>query len=92
MMHKIIGVHFPDLDTELMENAITAFYDLRKLDAIEKKPATRELINWIRALRSDPDFKPRQLAEGDLPYLGVLFKKSQDYHRAQSVINGSRLQ
>ena len=92
MMHKIIGVHFPDLDTELMENAITAFYDMRKLDAIEKKPATRELINWIRALRSDPDFKPKQLAEGDLPYLGVLFKKSQDYHRAQSVINGGRLQ
>ncbi|MGD8763728.1 MAG: MoxR family ATPase [Desulfobacteraceae bacterium] len=92
MMHKIIGVHFPDLDTELMENAITAFYNTRKLDAIEKKPATRELINWIRALRSDPDFKPKQLAEGDLPYLGVLFKKSQDYHRAQSVINGGRLQ
>ena len=92
MMHKIIGVHFPDLDTELMENAINAFYNMRKLDAIEKKPATRELINWIRALRSDPDFKPKQLAEGDLPYLGVLFKKSQDYHRAQSVINGGRLQ
>jgi MoxR-like ATPase len=91
MMHKIIGVHFPDLDTELMENAITAFYDMRKLDAIEKKPATRELINWIRALRSDPDFKPKQLAEGDLPYLGVLFKKSQDYHRAQTVINGGKL-
>jgi MoxR-like ATPase len=91
MMHKIIGVHFPDLDTELMENAITAFYNTRTLDAIEKKPATRELINWIRALRSDPDFKPKQLAEGDLPYLGVLFKKSQDYHRAQSVINGGRI-
>ena len=91
MMHKIIGVHFPDLDTELMANAITAFYDMRKLDAIEKKPATRELINWIRALRSDPDFKPKQLAEGDLPYLGVLFKKSQDYHRAQAVINDGRL-
>jgi MoxR-like ATPase len=92
MMHKIIGVHFPDLDTELMENAIVAFYNLRKLDAIEKKPATRELINWIRALRSDPDFKPKQLAEGDLPYLGVLFKKSQDYHRAQTAVNGRTLQ
>jgi len=91
MMHKIIEVHFPDLDTELMENAITAFYNLRKLDAIEKKPATRELINWIRALRSDTDFKPKQLTQGDLPYLGVLFKKSQDYHRVQAVINGGRL-
>ncbi len=91
MMRKIIGVHFPDLDTELMETAISAFYSMRKLDAIEKKPATRELINWIRALRSDPDFKPKQLADGDLPYLGVLFKKSQDYGRAQGAVNGGRL-
>ncbi len=91
MMRRIIGVHFADLDSELMENAISAFYKMRRLDAIEKKPATRELINWIRALRSDPDFKPKQLAEGNLPYLGVLFKKSQDYHRAQAAVNGGRL-
>jgi MoxR-like ATPase len=91
MMRKIIGVHFPDLDTELVESAISAFYSMRKIDAIEKKPATRELINWIRALRSDPDFKPKQLADGDLPYLGVLFKKSQDYARAQGAVNGGRL-
>ncbi len=91
MMRKIIGVHFPDLDSELMESAVSSFYSMRKLDAIEKKPATRELINWIRALRSDPDFKPKQLADGDLPYLGVLFKKSQDYGRAQGAVNGGRL-
>jgi MoxR-like ATPase len=92
MMRRIISVHFPKLDSDLMDKSIAAFYRMRQLDAIEKKPATRELINWIRALRSDPDFKPKQLAEGDLPYLGVLFKKSQDYHRAQSVINGGGLQ
>jgi MoxR-like ATPase len=91
MMRRIIGVHFPEIDTELMENAISAFYRMRKLDAVEKRPATRELINWIRALRADPDFKPKQLAKGDLPYLGVLFKKSQDYHRAQSMLNGRRI-
>ena len=91
MMRKIIGVHFPEIDTELMENAISTFYNMRKLDAIEKKPATRELINWIRALRSDPDFKPKQLADGELPYMGVLFKKSHDYRRAQAAVNGGRL-
>ena len=91
MMRKIIAVHFPEIDNELMENAISAFYNMRKLDAIEKKPATRELLNWIRALRSDPDFKPKQLADGEFPYLGVLFKKSHDYQRAQSAINGGRL-
>ena len=91
MMRRIIGVHFPEINTDLMEKAISAFYRMRKLDAVEKKPATRELINWIRALRTDPDFKPKQLAKGDLPYLGVLFKKSQDYHRAQSLLNGRRM-
>ena len=91
MMRRIIGVHFPEIDTELMEKAISAFYRMRKLDAVEKKPATRELINWIRALRADPDFKPKRLAKGDLPYLGVLFKKTQDYQRAQSRLNGRRV-
>jgi len=91
MMRSIIEVHFPDINTELMEKAISAFYRMRKLDAVEKKPATRELINWIRALRSDPDFKSKRLSKGDLPYLGVLFKKSQDYHRAQSMLNGRRM-
>jgi MoxR-like ATPase len=91
MMRKIIGVHFPDLDSELMEKAISAFYQMRTLDAVEKKPATRELINWIRALKADPDFNPKKLANGNLPYLGVLFKKSQDYSRAQHVVNGRRI-
>ena len=82
MMRKIIRVHFPDIDSNLMENVVTTFYRVRKIDAVEKKPATRELINWIRALKSDPDFKPKTLIKGDIPYLGVLFKKSQDYERA----------
>jgi len=86
MMGKIIMVHFPDIDSDLLENAITAFYALRDFGDIEKRPATRELINWIRALQADPDFKPKQLEKGDLPYLGVLFKKSQDLHKAQSLV------
>jgi MoxR-like ATPase len=90
MMRRIIDVHFPDIDSELMEKTIAAFYRMRGLDGIEKKPATRELINWIRALQADPDFKPKQLAKSDLPYLGVLFKKSQDYARAQHAVNGRR--
>ena len=79
MMRKIVRVHFPELDSNLMDSAIETFYQLRDIDAVEKKPATRELINWIRALSADPDFRPKQLAKGEVPYLGVLFKKSQDY-------------
>jgi len=91
MMRRILGVHFPELDTDMAENAIATFYKLRELDAIEKRPATRELINWIRALDADPDFKPKQLLKGDVPFLGVLFKKSQDYKRAQLVTERRRL-
>jgi len=85
MMRKIINAHFPDIDSDLAGNAIETFYGLREIDNIEKKPATRELINWIRALNADPDFKPKQLEKGDVPFLGVLFKKSQDYERASNI-------
>lgn len=85
MMRKIIAVHFPDIDAELMAQATRVFYEFRSLKDIEKKPATRELINWIRALRADPDFKPGRLAPENAPYLGVLFKKSLDYEKAKRV-------
>ena len=91
MMRKILSVHFPHIHSELMENAVTAFYRLRDLDGIEKKPATRELINWVRALNADPDFKPRQLVKGEVPYLGVLFKKSDDFSRALNFTSRRRL-
>ncbi len=82
MMRKIINVHFPEIDRKLAENAINAFYGMRRIENIEKKPATRELINWIRALNADPDFRAKDLVKGELPFLGVLFKKSNDYTRA----------
>jgi MoxR-like ATPase len=91
MMRKIIRVHFPDIDKELLDNTVKTFYGLRELDAIEKRPATRELLNWLRALQADPDFKPRKLAKGEVPYLGVLFKKSQDYERAVQQTSRRRL-
>ncbi len=91
MMRKIIRVHFPEIDKELLDNTVKTFYGLRELDAIEKRPATRELLNWLRALQADPDFKPRKLAKGEVPYLGVLFKKSQDYERAAQQTNRRRL-
>ena len=91
MMRKIIRVHFPEIDRELLDNTVKTFYGLRELDAIEKRPATRELLNWLRALQADPDFKPRKLTKGEVPYLGVLFKKSQDYERAAQQTSRRRL-
>jgi MoxR-like ATPase len=86
MMRKIVQVHFPNLDKELLDSAIKTFYSLRDIRGIEKKPATRELINWIRALKADPDFKIKDL-KGDVPFLGILFKKSPDYMVAQNTVS-----
>lgn len=85
MMRNIIAAHFPRLDRKLADNAIGTFYDLRNMEGVEKKPATRELINWIRALAGDPDFKDGERLKKEIPYLGVLFKKSGDYQRS---VNG----
>jgi MoxR-like ATPase len=78
MMRMILNVHFPNLSEGLANACLSTFYRLREFRGIEKKPATRELINWIRALRADPDFDPKALEKGEIPYLGVLFKKSVD--------------
>ncbi|MGD8226663.1 MAG: MoxR family ATPase [Desulfobacteraceae bacterium] len=91
MMRKIIQVHFPEISRELLQNSVKTFYRLRDIRNIEKKPATRELLNWIRALRSDPDFQVKELIKGDVPYLGVLFKKSADYVVAQNAVGRFRI-
>jgi MoxR-like ATPase len=91
MMRRIIQVHFPEISKELLESTVTAFYRMRNFRDVEKKPATRELINWIRALKADPDFKVKSLIKGDIPYLGVLFKKSPDYAVARNSSSRMRI-
>ena len=48
-MEKIIRVHFEKLDEALLAQAMQAFYWLRSIDSIEKKPSTSELVDWPRA-------------------------------------------
>ncbi len=84
MMRDIVSVHFPDLSDDLARVCINTFYRLRRIEGVEKKPATRELLNWIRALRADPDFRQGALVDGAVPYIGILFKKSGDLEKAVS--------
>ncbi len=90
MMRKIINAHFTDISERLAENAINAFYALREVEGVEKKPATRELINWLRALQADPDFQSGAKLTEEIPYLGVLFKKSGDYQRGANTLLNRR--
>jgi MoxR-like ATPase len=88
MMHSIVAAHFPEIEKNVANAVINTFYSLRKVPNVEKKPSTRELINWIRALNNDPKFKASQLGkDGNVPYLGVLFKKSADLDQAKAYIN-----
>jgi MoxR-like ATPase len=89
MMRRILDVHFPDQSSEVLNACIETFYRMRDIRGVEKKPATRELINWIRALKADPDFKPKSLTKG-VPYLGVLFKKSGDMSIVSQSLNRMR--
>ncbi|MDP2839451.1 MAG: MoxR family ATPase [Syntrophales bacterium] len=91
MMRMILNVHFPDLSEALAKACLHTFYRLREFRGIEKKPATRELINWVRALKADPDFDLKAVDNGEIPYLGVLFKKSGDMNLAiQQVVRARR--
>jgi MoxR-like ATPase len=91
LMREIVQVHCPNIDRDLLDAAVNTFYRLREFKEVEKKPATRELINWIRALHADPDFRTKELVKGDIPYLGVLFKKSPDFALAQRYVSRFRL-
>ena len=76
LMRQIVGVHHPTLDRELVDQAVVAFYRLRELPKIRKRPSTSELIDWISVLRTANVGVERFIRE--LPYLGVLLKKEQD--------------
>ena len=90
MMRLILDVHFPNLGRDLTDACLDTFYSLRDLHGVEKKPATRELINWIRALKADPDFQIKSLSRRNVPYLGVLFKKSADLNAASHQVVQTR--
>jgi len=80
MMRRIVLVHHPDLPDRLLALALEAFYWLRGLPNLQKKPSTSELIDWVQALALggvDPAAIARQL-----PYLGVLLKKDKDVDHA----------
>ena len=76
LMRRIIAVHHPNIEKKLMEQTIAAFYWIRSLPAIQKKPSTSELIDWIRALTYSGI--PYDTIMKEIPYAGVLLKKNED--------------
>jgi MoxR-like ATPase len=77
LMEKIVMVHFPNIRQSLLNQALTTFYSLRKIDDFRKKPSTSELIDWIRVLLSSET--PEKSISRDIPFAGTLLKKETDY-------------
>lgn len=76
LMARIVRVHHPTLETQLLERALAAFYELRDEHGLRKRPSTSELIDWVAALRK-AGLSTKDLDAG-LPLLGVLLKREQD--------------
>ena len=75
-MTEIVHAHYGDVDKKLVEQAMEAFYSLRDMNELQKKPSTSELLDWIQALIiSGVDIKK---IVDEIPYVGVLLKKNED--------------
>jgi MoxR-like ATPase len=90
LMKRIVRVHHPNVDGTLVDQAVVAFYELRQVPRIRKRPSTSELVDWITVLMQGGVGKERLVRE--LPFLGVLLKKEQDVEllRAAKAIGGAR--
>ncbi|MGD9559506.1 MAG: AAA family ATPase [Oscillospiraceae bacterium] len=76
LMAQIVQVHYPDIETELLQQAMAVFYRIRSLPEVRKKPSTSELIDWLQALMVG-GLSPKTL-ETQIPFAGVLLKKDED--------------
>ena len=82
-LRDIVKVHYPKLDSKLINNAMNIFYDLREVDGLKKKPSTSELIDWIKLLVvgkvTESELSDFDIAEKLPPYAGALLKNEQDH-------------
>jgi MoxR-like ATPase len=77
MMESIVRVHYPDIDNVLLGEALAAFYWLRGIPGLQKKPSTSELLDWVQALAIG-GVETDRIAER-IPFMGALLKKNQDF-------------
>ena len=83
-MEKIVQTHFPNIRQDLLREALTVFFDVRNVNELKKKPATSELLDWLKLLTIE-DMPPEALRSQDNktaipPLYGALLKNEQDVH------------
>lgn len=79
-LSEIVSVHFPQLNTELLEAALSSFYALRNAPGLKKKPSTSEFLDWLALLLShEVDAETiRSAAQAQAPLIGALIKNEHD--------------
>ena len=89
-MQSIVNVHFPDLKKSLLSAALNAFYKVRDVPGLKKKPSTSELLDWIKLLLAEDI--PLEALRGDdarsaiPPLYGALLKNEQDVHLFEQLV------
>jgi MoxR-like ATPase len=89
-MARIVDVHYPDLKKNLLRDALEAFYRVRDVPGLKKKPSTSELLDWIKLLVAE-DIPAEALRSTDSrkaipPLYGALLKNEQDVHLFERLI------
>ena len=85
LMEEIVKTHYPNVEENLLKNAMDVFYQIRSLKDIRKKPSTSELIDWINALQIGGISANR--IKSELPFIGVIVKKDEDLEGLGQRIN-----
>ena len=93
-MEKIVHVHFPDIKKHLLREALEAFFEIREVPGLKKKPSTSELLDWLKLLMAE-DIPPEVLHSQDQhkiipPLHGALLKNEQDVHLFERLVFMSR--
>ncbi len=89
-MERIIAVHHPGLKKALLAEALAAFFRIREMPGLRKKPSTSELLDWIKLLVAE-DIPPEALRSDDAkatipPLYGALLKNEQDVHLFEQLL------
>ena len=83
ILRKIIDVHHPKLKPQVLETALSQFFEIRDTPGLKKKPSTSEVLDWLKLILAE-DLKPEDLRRDGvnaLPRLhGALLKNEQDVH------------
>ena len=93
-MERIVHVHHPGIKKQLLREALEAFFEIREVPGLKKKPSTSELLDWLKLLMAE-DIPPEALHSQDShqiipPLHGALLKNEQDVHLFERLVFMSR--